>query len=93
VTEFGGISYQKDAQQGWGYTTASNDEDFIRRYQDVIMALLASPLIQGFCYTQFTDVEQEINGLLTYDRQPKVDLTIIREITSRPNNRLSPLIE
>jgi beta-galactosidase/beta-glucuronidase len=82
VTEFGGIAYQKDAQKGWGYTTAQDDEEFIRRYQDVLQAILASPLIQGFCYTQLTDVEQEINGLLTYRREAKVDLAIIREITS-----------
>ncbi|MBA3514603.1 MAG: hypothetical protein H0T77_09545 [Pyrinomonadaceae bacterium] len=25
----------------------------------------------GFCYTQLTDVEQEINGLMTYDRKRK----------------------
>jgi hypothetical protein len=28
--------------------------------------------LAGFCYTQLTDIEQEINGLLTYDRRPKV---------------------
>ena len=38
--------------------------------------------MQGFCYTQLTDVEQEINGLLTYDRRPKADLSRIREITT-----------
>jgi hypothetical protein len=38
--------------------------------------------VQGFCYTQLTDIEQEINGLLTYDRKPKADLTRIREITT-----------
>lgn len=80
VTEFGGIAYQKDDQEGWGYTTASNGHEFIRRYQDVISAMLASPHVQGFCYTQLCDVEQEINGLLTYDRKPKGDLAIIREI-------------
>ena len=31
------------------------------------------PRICGFCYTQLTDVEQEVNGLYTYDRQPKFD--------------------
>jgi hypothetical protein len=29
-------------------------------------------VLGGFCYTQLTDIEQEINGLLTYDHQPKV---------------------
>jgi len=36
--------------------------------------------VQGFCYTQLTDVEQEINGLLTYDREPKIPLDVIRSI-------------
>ena len=85
VTEFGGIGYQKDAQEGWGYTTASDDAEFIRRYRAVLEAVLASPEVQGFCYTQFCDVEQEINGLLTYDRTPKVDLATIREITQAPH--------
>lgn len=43
----------------------------------------ASPVIQGFCYTQLTDVEQEINGLLTFDREPKVPLTEIRNINNK----------
>jgi hypothetical protein len=45
--------------------------------------LFNSKIVQGFCYTQLTDVEQEINGLLTYDRQPKCDLSIIKMINDR----------
>lgn len=82
VTEFGGIAYQRGAQEGWGYTVANNAEEFLRRYRDVVEAILASPILQGFCYTQFSDVQQEINGLLTYDRQPKVDLALLRQINS-----------
>jgi beta-galactosidase/beta-glucuronidase len=80
LTEIGGIGYRKSEQAGWGYTTAENDADFIARYRAVIEAIYASPHIQGFCYTQITDVEQEINGLLTYDRQPKVPVATIRAI-------------
>lgn len=80
VTEFGGISYQKGSWTGWGYSSASTDEDFILRYYNVVSAMLESPMVQGFVYTQITDVEQEINGLLTYARQPKVDLSIIKQI-------------
>lgn len=80
VSEFGGIAYQKSNWEGWGYTAASSDDDFIERYYNVVSSLLESPLVQGFCYTQITDVEQEINGLLTYDRKPKVDLKLIRAI-------------
>jgi beta-galactosidase/beta-glucuronidase len=80
ISEFGGIAYKINDQEGWGYTTASGTEDFIERYKQVISGLLESPTVQGFCYTQITDVEQEINGLLTYDRKPKVDLCRIKKI-------------
>jgi len=80
VTEFGGISYQTNGQQGWGYSNAQNNEDFRRRLAAVIKPLYESPFVQGFCYTQFTDVEQEINGLLTFDRKPKIDLSIIQTL-------------
>ena len=80
VTEFGGISYQKGDSEGWGYSNAVSDEDFAKRYNDVIAPLLASPYVQGFCYTELTDVEQEINGLLTYDREPKISVDTIRQI-------------
>ena len=82
VTEFGGISYKKGNWEGWGYSNANSDEDYAKRYYEVISAMQESSLIQGFCYTQLTDVEQEINGLLTYNRKPKVDLKIIRDINS-----------
>lgn len=80
VTEFGGISYQKGSWTGWGYSNAVSDEDYAKRYHAVISAMLESPCIQGFCYTQITDVEQEINGIMTYDRKPKIDPAVIRAI-------------
>ncbi|GGH10787.1 glycoside hydrolase family 2 protein [Paenibacillus segetis] len=80
VTEFGGISFQLNEWEGWGYSGATNEEDFKERLNNVVEPLLRSPIIQGFCYTQFTDVEQEINGLLTYDRKPKLPLETIRSI-------------
>ncbi|MFB5189758.1 glycoside hydrolase family 2 protein [Alicyclobacillus fastidiosus] len=80
VTEFGGIAYKKSDWEGWGYSGATTDEDYLARLRDVVHPLLTSPIVQGYCYTQFTDVEQEINGLLTYDRVPKVPLEEIRKI-------------
>ncbi|MFB9279288.1 glycoside hydrolase family 2 protein [Cohnella cellulosilytica] len=80
VTEFGGIAFRQSEWEGWGYSGASNEEDFERRLRVVFGALQSSPLVQGFCYTQITDVEQEINGLLTYDRKPKLPLETIRSI-------------
>ena len=80
VSEFGGIAYKKSEWEGWGYSGADTDEDFLRRIQAVVKPLLQSALVQGFCYTQLTDVEQEINGLLTYNRAPKVPLSKIKAI-------------
>ncbi|TBL79488.1 glycoside hydrolase family 2 protein [Paenibacillus thalictri] len=80
VTEFGGISFRKSEWEGWGYSAAESDGDFVSRLAAVVHPLLESPIVQGFCYTQLTDVEQEINGLLTYDRKPKVPLEWIKAI-------------
>ncbi|WP_246608508.1 glycoside hydrolase family 2 protein [Paenibacillus agaridevorans] len=80
VSEFGGISFKKSDWEGWGYSGANSDEDFLSRLAAVIRPMLQSPVVQGFCYTQLTDVEQEINGLLTYDRKPKVPLEQIKRI-------------
>ncbi len=80
VTEFGGIAYKKSDWEGWGYSGAETDEDFLEKLGAVIRPLILSGVVQGFCYTQLTDVEQEINGLVTYDRVPKVPLEEIRKI-------------
>ncbi|WP_156430835.1 glycoside hydrolase family 2 protein [Paenibacillus sp. FJAT-26967] len=80
VSEFGGIAYKKSEWDGWGYSGAENEEDFLERLKAVLDPMFSSPVIQGYCYTQLTDVEQEINGLLTYDRQPKAPLEEIRKI-------------
>ena len=84
VSEFGGISFKKSEWEGWGYSGAENDEDFVRKLKAVVDPMLTSPVVQGYCYTQLTDVEQEINGLLTYDRTPKVPLEQIRAIMAGP---------
>ena len=79
LTEFGGIGYSiKD--KGWGYTSVSTAEEFVEDYKRVIDALYQSEVIVGYCYTQLSDVEQEINGLVTYDRKFKCDPAKIKEI-------------
>ncbi len=55
------------------YGTVGTPEELLDKYRDLMEGLASLPFISGFCYTQLTDVEQEMNGLLTYDRQPKVD--------------------
>ncbi|GGM38646.1 beta-glucuronidase [Paraliobacillus quinghaiensis] len=86
ITEYGGIAFDKDqenVEDGWGYSAVNSGKDLIEEYKEQTEALQQSEVIQGFCYTQLTDVEQEINGLLTYDRKPKCDLSAIREINSQ----------
>lgn len=36
----------------------------------------------GFCYTQLYNIEQEINGLYTYERKPKFDMTQIHQVNA-----------
>ena len=84
ISEFGGISFDPDRREGWsGYGSVGSPEDLLERYEDLVCALLASPVIAGFCWTQLTDTQQERNGLLTAERVPKVPLEQIREVTSR----------
>jgi hypothetical protein len=49
-----------------------------------VSALLASPVVAGFCYTQLTDTAQERNGLLTEDRLPKIDPAEIARVNRAP---------
>jgi len=87
IDEFGGARWPPgdDAQdQAWGYGDAPEDEDaFHRRLAALVDAVLGAPRVRGYCYTQLTDVEQEINGLFRADRTPKFDVARLREVFSR----------
>jgi beta-galactosidase/beta-glucuronidase len=77
MTEFGGIAYRLGvpvAENEWGYSGIEpTKEAFLKRLDGLIKALRGNPVWAGYCYTQLTDVEQEINGLMTYNRKPKAD--------------------
>ncbi|MDQ3444232.1 MAG: glycoside hydrolase family 2 [Chloroflexota bacterium] len=82
VTEFGGVSFAPDSDEQWfGYGKVGSREAFAEKYRELTDALGESSLICGFCYTQLTDTEQETNGLLTADRQPKIPIDQISSIT------------
>jgi hypothetical protein len=61
LSEFGGIAYRKGGQQGWGYSTAADDAEFIRRFRDRPRAQV--PAGAGLLRPRIGDVEQEINSL------------------------------
>jgi beta-galactosidase/beta-glucuronidase len=75
IGEFGGITLNlghrwNDEVAGHGATLTSN-WTATKRYQQLILniyTMKSNPGISAFVYTQLTDVEQEINGVLTYDR-------------------------
>jgi beta-galactosidase/beta-glucuronidase len=93
LTEFGGIGYKINNDDGWGYTSAISSDEFISEYKRVAFAMKNSEVLVGFCYTQLSDVEQEINGLLTYDRVPKVDYKVIKEINDQVGSGFLKLIK
>ena len=67
----------------WGYGTApASLEEFYRRLEALVRAVMAHDHICGWCYTQLTDVEQERNGIYRYDRSEKFDMERIRRIFS-----------
>ena len=85
VSEYGGIWWKpQDPDNGWGYGNRPKDaEEWIARYKGLTDALLDNPHMAAFCYTQLTDIEQEVNGLYYYTREPKFDPAILKPITSR----------
>ncbi len=84
VSEYGGFGWFEEGD-GWGYGDApKTKEELLQRYADFTGALLRNPNIMGFCYTQLYDVEQEKNGLFTYERIPKLDAQALRKINTAP---------
>ena len=81
LTEFGGIMFEKDqGGENWGYNSAAkSDEEFFGRFKELIDGIYDADF-QGFCYTQLTDVQQEVNGLLDDEHNPKIDPEQIRNI-------------
>ncbi|MFW9823652.1 MAG: glycoside hydrolase family 2 protein [Candidatus Thorarchaeota archaeon] len=80
-TEIGGFGYKGDNTIGWGYgRKAKNPDDLLNN----VLRLLnefekRKDWIQGFCYTELYDQFQEINGLLTLNREPKFPPAKLKE--------------
>lgn len=74
VSEFGGIALDDGNGKSWGYgDKAAGEEAFFERLGSVVSAIYRMPYVCGFCYTQITDVQQEVNGLMDMERKFKVD--------------------
>ncbi len=87
VSEFGGMGWDPDAKAGdgnWGYSRPKSIEEFYERFEGLCKVLLDDVNMFGYCYTQLTDVYQEINGIYRFDRRPKFDMDRIRCAQERP---------
>jgi hypothetical protein len=92
VDEYGGTWWVEgsdeggtDRDAGWGYGNRPDSiEEVYRRIEGLTGALTAHAHIAGYCYTQLTDVEQEENGIYTYDRRLKFDAARLRAAFGAP---------
>ncbi|MFI6674506.1 glycoside hydrolase family 2 protein [Kribbella sp. NPDC050470] len=85
LTEIGGLSLRPPEGEEWhGYAAVDSVAEFTKTFQDMVDAMLDSPEIAGFCWTQLTDTDQETNGLLTAGREPKLPVEVVRSILGRP---------
>lgn len=84
LSEFGGVAFEDSCEEHWGYSGKVPDEvAFVQRIQPVTEFLTENRHFAGYCYTQLTDVEQEVNGLLDMDRNPKIPLAHLRKLFTR----------
>lgn len=83
ISEFGGIAFDNE-DSGWGYgKKVGSKEEFVERFDSITTAVKKLPYVCGYCYTQVSDVQQEINGLMDAERNFKVEPEIIHEINTR----------
>lgn len=93
IGEFGGIGYPvknhlwNPERKNWGYQTYQSEEELIQAYRhkfDQIVEMQKAMGLSAAVYTQITDVEIEVNGLITYDRKViKIPVETLSEIHSK----------
>ena len=69
-----------DKTEAWGYCVLNGEKEFVEDFMKLTEALLNCSKLSGFCYTQLYDVEQEQNGLYTFDRKPKLSPASVEKI-------------
>jgi len=73
-----------DQAVSWGYGERVRDEDEVyARFEGLTRVLLEDPEMFGYCYTQLTDVFQEKNGVVDFERGRKLDLARLRAVQER----------
>ena len=92
LSEFGGYCYAVDGHlydpdKSYGYRNCKSQEAFMDALEALYLEQIVPLVKEGLCasvYTQVSDVEEEINGLFTYDREVlKVDENRMLAIATR----------
>ena len=93
LTECGGVGYQGSKSQADAFAYGdlpTSVEALAQEIRTIMASISSSRKLQGFVWTQFTDVQQEINGLLYFDRTPKLPIATLRAIFG-PAQSLPPV--
>ena len=91
LTEFGGYSHSVKnhvfTNKKFGYKSFNDSQKLQNAYESLylneVIPLIKSELLSATVYTQVSDVEDEVNGLYTYDRLFKFDKEKLKEINSK----------
>jgi beta-galactosidase/beta-glucuronidase len=65
---------------GFGWYDTDRKDAVIESIEEYTRDILDSGLFCGYCYTQLSDVGDEVNGLYTFDRKAKVDVARVRRV-------------
>lgn len=90
LSEYGGIAWpmpgHEPPHKTYGYGTAKDRQELTARYKKLQLKTVLPQLEKGLSalvYTQLTDVEDEVNGLFTYDRAAvKPDVNAVRSVNA-----------
>ena len=90
LSEYGGIAWpmpgHEPPRKTYGYGTAKDRQELTARYKKLQLKTVLPQLEKGLSalvYTQLTDVEDEVNGLFTYDRAAvKPDANAVRSVNA-----------
>ena len=90
LSEYGGIAWpmpgHEPPHKTYGYGTAKDRQELTARYKKLQLKTVLPQLEKGLSalvYTQLTDVEDEVNGLFTYDRAAvKPDANVVRSVNA-----------
>ena len=93
--EFGGLALDIEGhtwkEDNWGYKTCKSKEEVTEKYEEYINLLINSfKSFSAAIYTQTTDVEIEINGLITYDR---AEIKVIEQRIKAANEKIINSLE